>query len=117
MQQVFNKAFKFVKEKHAGQHHANDVPVSQHLYRVSQILKFSLNKFKESSKEERDLIVLSSLGHDLLEDTKSLHTEIKKVSPGPLVGKYLEALFEEVVEKGLPNEREVLLGTLKKLSF
>jgi len=43
--------------------------------------------------------------------------EIKKVPSGPLVGKYLKALFEEVVEKGLPNEREVLLEKLKALNL
>lgn len=43
--------------------------------------------------------------------------ETKKVPSGPLVGKYLEAIFAEVVEKGLVNEREVLLKRLKQLSF
>lgn len=42
--------------------------------------------------------------------------EIKKVSAGPLVGKYLNAIFAEV-ENGLPNEREILLEKLKELSF
>lgn len=48
-------------------------------------------------------------GHDVM--------KIKKVSSGPMVGKYLQALFEEVVEKGLANEREALLERLKQLSF
>ena len=39
-----------------------------------------------------------------------------KIEPGPMVGKYLEALFAEV-EKGLPNEKEVLLKKLKELKF
>lgn len=43
--------------------------------------------------------------------------KIKQISSGPLVGKYLQVLFEEVVEKGLPNEREVLLERLKKLTI
>jgi len=42
--------------------------------------------------------------------------EIKKVPTGPMVGKYLQALFEEVVEKGLVNEREVLVEKLRGLS-
>ncbi|MEK7154812.1 MAG: HD domain-containing protein [Patescibacteria group bacterium] len=42
--------------------------------------------------------------------------KIKKLEPGPMVGKYLEALFAEV-EKGLPNEKEVLLKKLKELKF
>lgn len=43
--------------------------------------------------------------------------EIKKIQPGPEVGKYLEMLFGEVVEKGLENEREVLIKTLKGVPF
>lgn len=43
--------------------------------------------------------------------------EIKKIQPGPMVGKYLETLFEEVVEKGLENEREALMGKLKSLNL
>lgn len=43
--------------------------------------------------------------------------ESKNVPSGPLVGKYLQTLFDEVVEKGLANEREVLLNRLKELSF
>lgn len=43
--------------------------------------------------------------------------EIKKVPSGPMVGKYLQAIFDEVVEKGLANEREVLVERLKKLDF
>ena len=42
--------------------------------------------------------------------------KIKKLKPGPKVGKYLEALFAEV-EKGLANERDVLLKELKKLTL
>lgn len=43
--------------------------------------------------------------------------KIKKVPSGPLVGKYLQMLFDEVVEKGLANEREILINRLKELSF
>ncbi len=42
--------------------------------------------------------------------------KIKKVTSGPLVGKYLVALFNEVVEKGLPNEKEILVERLKALN-
>lgn len=45
-------------------------------------------------------------GHDVM--------EIKNVSAGPMVGKYLQAVFEEV-EKGLINEREILIEKLKSL--
>ena len=41
--------------------------------------------------------------------------EIKGISPGPAVGKYLQALFTEVEEKGLVNEKEILIERLKGL--
>jgi tRNA nucleotidyltransferase (CCA-adding enzyme) len=43
--------------------------------------------------------------------------EIKQVPPGPLVGKFLETLFNEVVENKLPNEREALLTRLKEIDL
>jgi tRNA nucleotidyltransferase/poly(A) polymerase len=42
---------------------------------------------------------------------------IKNIPSGPLVGKYLETLFDEVVEKGLENERDVLIERLKQLTL
>lgn len=50
---------------------------------------------------------LKITGHDVI--------KIKKVPSGPQVGKYLETLFKEVVEKNLPNERESLLKKLNTL--
>ncbi|HJZ05186.1 hypothetical protein A2634_00260 [Candidatus Amesbacteria bacterium RIFCSPHIGHO2_01_FULL_48_32] len=41
--------------------------------------------------------------------------EIKKIPPGPQIGKYLQMLFEEVVEKRVENEREVLLKRLTEI--
>lgn len=41
----------------------------------------------------------------------------KGIGPGPLVGKYLNALFEEVDTAQLPNEREALLSRLSQLTF
>ncbi len=43
--------------------------------------------------------------------------EAKKINPGPLVGKFLEAIFAEVVEKNLPNEREILLIRLNEIEI
>jgi len=40
--------------------------------------------------------------------------KIKNIGPGPIVGKYLQLLFEEVVENGLPNEKEILLKRLRE---
>jgi len=39
----------------------------------------------------------------------------KNIPSGKLIGEYLNILFEEVVEKGLPNEREVLLKRLGEI--
>ena len=38
------------------------------------------------------------------------------IKPGPKVGEILEKLFEEIVEKKLPNEREALLKKLKEFN-
>lgn len=43
--------------------------------------------------------------------------KIKNVPSGPMVGKYLQALFDEVVEKGLSNDREALISRLKELTI
>lgn len=48
-------------------------------------------------------------GHDVM--------EIKKVPPGRMVGAYLEAIFKEVTELGLANEREVLIEKLKAMEL
>jgi len=43
--------------------------------------------------------------------------KVKKIDPGPMVGKYLEAIFFEVTEMGLVNEREKLLNKLTELQL
>ncbi len=43
--------------------------------------------------------------------------QLKGIGPGPQVGKYLEALFNEVIDNGLPNEKKVLIEKLEQLSF
>jgi len=40
-----------------------------------------------------------------------------KLPPGPKVGQILEKLFEEVVEKKIPNERKELLTKLKDIQI
>jgi len=39
-----------------------------------------------------------------------------KIHPGPLVGRLLNQLFEEVVDKKLKNEKEALLKRLKQIA-
>ncbi len=48
-------------------------------------------------------------GHDVM--------EIKNISGGPLVGKYLETIFYAVTEMGLANEREGLMEKLKIITL
>ncbi|HEY9842936.1 MAG: hypothetical protein ACAI44_33455 [Candidatus Sericytochromatia bacterium] len=68
-QSAFNRAFDFVKLKHAGQYHANHLPVWHHLARVSERLTQLLELHQEGDSEQRALISLAALGHDLFEDT------------------------------------------------
>lgn len=79
MELDFNKALEFVKKYHDGQYHANKVLVWHHLLRVSKRLEFILDNNKEGSVEERRGIVVASLGHDLLEDTKAPIEEVKDI--------------------------------------
>lgn len=72
-----------------------------------------LEKYKERlvgvQKQPFSITDLKINGNDVM--------KVKGVKPGPMVGKYLEALFKEVVEKGLANEREVLLERLSRLNL
>lgn len=71
-----------------------------------------LEEFKkrllEVQKQPFSVQDLKVSGHDVM--------QIKGVEPGPQVGKYLEALFELVADKGLPNEKEILMEKLKELN-
>jgi tRNA nucleotidyltransferase (CCA-adding enzyme) len=51
--------------------------------------------------------------HDLKVNGEDI-MKVLGITPGPRVGEILNQLFEEVVEKKLKNEREVLLAKLKK---
>ena len=72
-------AVALIKKRHAGQVHANNVPVTHHLERVSERLQFLLQKHQEGSIEEREVIILSALGHDILEDTGATDDELKEI--------------------------------------
>lgn len=41
--------------------------------------------------------------------------KIKNIPSGKMIGEYLNVLFEEVTEQGLPNDREILLKKLEEL--
>lgn len=50
---------------------------------------------------------LKVTGHDVM--------EVFAIPPGKQIGEILQKVFDEVTEKGLPNERETLLEHLKKM--
>lgn len=72
----YETCLNLIKEKHSLQTHANNVPVWHHLERVSSRLKNLLDTYNEGELDERNKIVLSALGHDILEDTKVTKEEI-----------------------------------------
>jgi tRNA nucleotidyltransferase/poly(A) polymerase len=65
-------------------------------------------RIEEVQKQPFSITDLKISGKDVM--------EIKHITPGPMVGKYLQAIFEEV-EKGLANEREVLIPKLQELEL
>ncbi len=65
-------------------------------------------RIEEVQKQPFSITDLKISGKDVM--------EIKNITPGPMVGKYLQAIFEEV-EKGLPNERETLIPRLTELEL
>lgn len=75
----FDKALLFVKEKHEGQMRAGDVPTWHHLARVSHLLEILLNKNNEGSDDEKLVIPLAALGHDIIEDTDVTDAEVKEI--------------------------------------
>lgn len=75
----YKLALDFIKKMHRGQTRAGNVPVWHHLARVSLLLQFLLNKNREGSLRERFDIGIAGLGHDLIEDTKVIEREVKKI--------------------------------------
>ncbi|MBI2008268.1 HD domain-containing protein [Candidatus Amesbacteria bacterium] len=65
-----------------------------------------LARFEEVQKQPFSIPDLAIDGRDVM--------EIKGIGPGPEVGKYLQKLFVEVTEKGLPNEKEALVRALQE---
>ncbi len=71
-----------------------------------------LEEFKkrlvEVQKQPFTVADLKVDGHDVM--------EILNIPPGPKVGQILNILFDEVTEKGQPNERESLLKRIEEIS-
>ena len=70
---------RFVKHKHQDQYRAGKVPVWHHLAHVSQILEYVLKYTKEGGVEEREIMKMAAWGHDILEDTEAMQTEIEEM--------------------------------------
>jgi len=71
-----------------------------------------LEKFKAKLVEvQKEPFLVTDLKINGNEIMKAL-----KIHPGPLVGRLLNQLFEEVVDKKLKNEKEVLLKRLKQIT-
>lgn len=70
-----------------------------------------LEKFKKRLEEVQiqpfSVTDLKINGHDVM--------QILNIPPGPRVGQILNQIFEEVVEKKIENEREILLKELEKI--
>ena len=75
----YYKVLQFVKKKHKGQVRAGNVPAWFHLARVSNLLAHVLSKTKEGAKKEREVIFISALGHDILEDTNASEYEVGQI--------------------------------------
>ena len=78
-EQLYVRSFEYIKKMHKGQFRAGKAPVWQHLLRVSQILKSSLELTGEGNLGEKFDIYFSALGHDLLEDTSAKEGNIRKI--------------------------------------
>ena len=62
----YKQLLQLVKRGHAHQtRNGGHVPYWVHCYRVSKLLEGSLDKTKEGSPKERQVIILAALGHDL----------------------------------------------------
>lgn len=69
----------FIRHAHAGQTRQDGkVPAWHHLERVSELLELVLSHSGEGTPEEWEMIVLASLGHDILEDTSTTRSNIKR---------------------------------------
>lgn len=64
------KSFEFFKELHKDQRYSDGELYWPHLLRVGSLIKSTLEKNKEGTKKDVEIITISAFGHDSLEDTK-----------------------------------------------
>jgi len=88
-----------------------DLRVGDRLGGGARETSWRLEKFKKRLKEvQKQPFTVTDLkvnGHDVM--------RILNISPGPLVGKVLNKLFEEVVEDKTKNKRKYLLSRIKEI--
>jgi len=89
-----------------------DLRTGDRLGSGAKITSWRTEKFKkrliEVQKQPFSVTDLKINGHDVM--------KILKISPGPKVGQILEEIFKKVEEGKLPNEREILLEEIKKIT-
>ena len=67
--------------------------------------------YEEVQKQPFTVTDLNVDGHDVM--------KIFKISPGPMIGKILDELFNEIITEKIKNEKELLLkrlGEMKKVT-
>lgn len=83
MKKDFNKkrrvTLDLIRHIHSGQMRMNGkVPTWHHLDRVASLLEFILSTTKEANPKKIEEIILASLGHDALEDTKITRAKLQR---------------------------------------
>lgn len=72
-------------------------------------LELFKKRLEEVQKEPFKITDLKIDGNDIM--------EVKKIKPGPEIGRILKQLFDEVVEEKIPNRKEALLERVRSIDI
>jgi tRNA nucleotidyltransferase/poly(A) polymerase len=101
--------------RNVGKENLNDMLILRTADRLgggAQETSWRLERFKQKLIEvQKEPFLVTDLKINGNEIMKAL-----KIHPGPLIGKLLNQLFEEVVDKKIKNEKGTLLKRLKQLT-